>query len=192
MHLLLRTSCLVDQNSAKAANINVAPKLSLNATLSSIADRKSMPFTYCCSLVVGTMLTPLEAANYPYCKTFVLSLSAPSEAERTCTPITINPIKNASVFENVETASPPTKPIITEYHQLSVLLPTVFLSYCCNIAPYSIHLPNILPLEICLYAAGFGRPFFTTGTCASREYVRKLSEPRREALSQRSGLRICW
>lgn len=43
--------------------MKVAPKLSLNATLSSIADRKSIPFTYLCILEVGIMLYPLEAMN---------------------------------------------------------------------------------------------------------------------------------
>lgn len=28
------------------------------------------------------------------------------------------------------------------------------------------NVPSMLPELICLYAAGFGRPFFTTGTCA--------------------------
>ena len=52
------------QNSANDANANVAPKLSLKATLSSIADLKSIPFTYFCIRVVGTILYPLEARNY--------------------------------------------------------------------------------------------------------------------------------
>lgn len=44
------------QNSAKAASMKVAPKLSLKAMLSSTAERKSIPFTYRCILDVGTML----------------------------------------------------------------------------------------------------------------------------------------
>ena len=52
------------QNSAKDANANVAPKLSLKATLSSIADLRSIPFTYFCIRDIGTILYPLEARNY--------------------------------------------------------------------------------------------------------------------------------
>ena len=52
------------QNSANHANANVAPKLSLKATLSSIADLRSIPFTYFCIRDVGTILYPLEAKNY--------------------------------------------------------------------------------------------------------------------------------
>ena len=51
------------QNSANDANANVAPKLSLKATLSSIADLRSIPFTYFCIRDVGTILYPLEARN---------------------------------------------------------------------------------------------------------------------------------
>lgn len=52
------------QNSANDANANVAPKLSLKATLSSIADLRSIPFTYFCIRDAGTILYPLEAKNY--------------------------------------------------------------------------------------------------------------------------------
>lgn len=50
-------------NSANAANMNVVPKVNLNATLSSSADRRSTPLTYFCILAIGMMCIPLEARN---------------------------------------------------------------------------------------------------------------------------------
>ena len=50
-------------NSAKAANMNVVPKVNLNATLSSSADRRSTPLMYLCILVVGMTCIPLDARN---------------------------------------------------------------------------------------------------------------------------------
>lgn len=46
------------QNLAKAASIDVTPKLSLKATLSSTADRKSIPLIYRCNRIVGIILYP--------------------------------------------------------------------------------------------------------------------------------------
>ena len=51
------------QNSASDASANVAPKLNLNATLSSNADRRSIPFTYLCIRDVGITLNPFDAMN---------------------------------------------------------------------------------------------------------------------------------
>ena len=63
---------LTYQNEANDANAKVRPKLSLNATLSSTADLKSIPLTYRCILVVGMMLYPCEAI---YCANMSIALS---------------------------------------------------------------------------------------------------------------------
>lgn len=111
----LHTRCFTYQNDANDANAKVNPKLSLNATLSSIADLRSIPFTYRCSLVVGMTLYPCEARYYAKISSASLSPSlftrqwAPRR--HTCTPNTSNPNSMANVFENVLTATPPSKPI---------------------------------------------------------------------------------
>lgn len=94
---------------ANDANTKVNPKLSLNATLSSTADLKSIPLTYRCILVVGTMLYPWEAR---YCvKMSIACLFSSPTLRQTCTPNTSNPKSVANVFEKVLTATPPRTPI---------------------------------------------------------------------------------
>ena len=97
------------ENDANDANANVRPKLSLNATLSSTADLKSIPFTYRCILVVGMMLYPWEAM---YCANMSITCHFPwSTLRQTCTPKTSNPNSVAKALEKALTATPPSTPI---------------------------------------------------------------------------------
>lgn len=100
---------LIYQNDANDANAKVRPKLSLNATLSSTADLKSIPFTYRCILVVGKMLYPCEAM---YCANMSIACHFPwSTLRQTCTPKTSNPNSMAKVLEKALTATPPSTPV---------------------------------------------------------------------------------
>ena len=103
------TAYLTYQNDASDANAKVRPKLSLNATLSSTADLKSIPFTYRCILVVGMMLYPCEAM---YCANMSIACHFLSSTLRqTCTPNTSTPNSMAKVLEKALTATPPRTPI---------------------------------------------------------------------------------
>ena len=169
--------------------MKVAPKLNLKATLSSIADRKSMLWTYRCSFLVGTILIPRLAANYtPKLADWFPGTETIFDETLTCTPKTSRPIKNARDFENVDTARPPTNPNITrrvsllntEYYFALVLKRCLKaipgdLTQRLKLGPFtSIHLssktriPNILPELICRNAFGLTLPPFTIGTFASR------------------------
>ena len=98
------------QNDAIDANAKVAPKLSLKATLSSIADLRSIPFTYRCNLVVGMMLYPCDAR---YCANISIAWPFVCSARRhACTPKTSSPKSMANVLENVLTATPPSNPVV--------------------------------------------------------------------------------
>ena len=172
-------------NDAIDANANVAPKLSLKATLSSIADLRSIPFTYRCNLVVGMMLYPCEArycANISTARAFFCW--AP---QHTCTPKTSSPKSMANVLENVLTATPPSNPVtITALALLQFLISPLHPRFPSPTPafrpPISLnqkkknHTPRILPALICLNARGFGLPSLKTGTFASRAYDWKLSE----------------
>lgn len=131
------------QNSANDASMKVAPKLSLNATLSSIADRRSMPFTYLCILDVGTMLYPLEAMNY--FSVSMISVAFPDRDCYTCTPKTNIPNSSANVFENELTATPPSNPIV---HQ-TVSSPCLIIKFPPSESGRS-NAPSILPALSCL------------------------------------------
>ncbi|KAF6241690.1 hypothetical protein HO173_000401 [Letharia columbiana] len=130
------------------------------------------------------MLYPCDAI---YCANISLPCLFSLRAQRhTCTPNTSNPNSIANVFENVLTATPPSKPIITS--ALAIPPPKVSSDPTTSPArsqrllppPHirntSSHIPTILPALICLYARGFGLPSLKTGTFASREYALKLSE----------------
>ena len=172
------------QNDAIDANTKVAPKLSLKATLSSIADLRSIPFTYRCNLVVGMMLYPCEAR---YCAN--ISVACPffcCAPRHTCTPKTSSPNSMANVLENVLTATPPSTPVTTNALALSrIQILTSQFAFPIPIPPSrppispnnkQDHIPTILPALICLYARGFGLPSLKTGTFASRAHDWKLSE----------------
>ena len=78
-----------------------------------MADRKSIPLTYRCILVVGKKLYPCEAR---YCANMmsVDGLFSWCALQHTCIPNTSNPNSIASVLENILTATPPSKPVFTD------------------------------------------------------------------------------
>ena len=170
-------SCITYQSDAIDANAKVTPKLSLKATLSSIADLRSIPFTYLCNLVVGMMLYPCEAR---YCTS--ISIVRPffyCTPRHTCTPKTSSPKSMANGLENVLTATPPSNPVIINALALFRLQISPLYSPSVPQSPPTTtitYVPTILPALICLYARGFGLPSLKTGTFASREYAWKLSE----------------